>query len=564
MKIVREIYRVALVCGIVTLSSCADLLTEANESPNVVDPAGSNPNMIMPTIMAPTANKYLDLGWGDMSGVVQHTQHDGWYSGYNHYEWGPNDWNDYFDRLRNNEYLMKSSSKFHQGIALTMKAFLFGNITDFWGDAPYTEALKGGQGQLEPVFDNQEVIYRGIIEELKAAAAIFATGDNSGYLTGYDTYYGGDTQKWHKFANSLLLRYYLRVSEKLPEFSKAGIEAVYASGVYIKSPSEDATISFVGTVASNQWPYNYQLDASGQSNFRRKKPAQTLISQFLATKDPRLKVWVAPVHVKWVADPTLTTAVDPYIRRNGVIQTGVEHLNDLQLKAQVAAGNKFTRHFNPALYAAANPQAAPLDTNEYVGLPAGLVLPDFYNGNPTPGQEVENQHVSQLSDLYRYANNASLLKGRLISSSEVAFILAESALKGWNVGAAKTHYEQGIKLSLETWGVGGQYDAFITRPGVAYDGTLKQIMTQKWIASWSASTEAWMDYRRTGLPDLKAGPASAQPVLPVRFLYGNNELSYNRANTEAATNALEQTQYAIQKNSQWSKPWLLKGTNKPW
>lgn len=564
MKIIKEISKLTFLVATVALSSCSDLLTDANKNPNVVDPENANYNLVMPPVLATTAMKYLDLGWGDMSGTMQHTQHDGWFGGYNHYEWGPTNWNEYYDRLRDNALLMKSPNKFHQGIALTMRAFLYGNITDFWGDAPYTESLKGDQGIVAPVFDNQEVIYKGVIEDLKAAAAIFATGDNSGYLANYDSFYNGDPAKWHKFANSLLLRYYLRVSTKLPDLAKAGIEAVYASGVYIKTPAEDASVSFVGTVASNNWPYIYYLDAAGESNFRRKKPAQTLVSQFKATSDPRLKVWFAPVHVQWVADPTLTVATEPYIRKNGVIQEGVGYLEDKTLKAGVAAGNKYTRHFNPTLYAAAN-AGATLDTSLYVGVPAGLRQPDFYNGNPTPGQTVENQHVSQLSDIYRYSNKASILKARIITSSEVEFILAESALKGYGVGSAETHYKDAIKRSLETWDVASSYDAFIAKAGVAYAGTLEQIITQKWIASWSASSEAWMDYRRTGFPNLKAGQASAQPVLPVRFIYGDSEVNNNRTNSENAISGLEQNSYSTaNKNSQWAKPWLLKGTGKPW
>ncbi|GAA4431710.1 hypothetical protein GCM10023091_02890 [Ravibacter arvi] len=558
MKHLKTLYQLLSALLLTGLSSCTNLLNEANISPNVVDPAVSNPNMIMPNIMVPMANKYLDWGWGNISGTMQHIQHDGWYGGVNHYEWAPEDWNIYYDALRNNEFLLKSSGKFHQGIALTMKAFIFGNITDFWGDAPYTESLKGDKGLFEPQYDSQEVIYKGVIEDLKQAAAIFATGDNSGYLSGYDTFYGGDVVKWHKFANSLLLRYYLRVSEKLPDLAKAGVEAVYNSGVYLTSSPEDATISFVGSSASNMWPYIFKLDQVGQSNFRRIKPAQTLLSQLMKTQDPRLQVWFAPVHVQWVADKSLPKPVDDYIRKDGV-PTNMAYADDVTLKALITDGHKLTKRFNPDTYT-----GAPLDTNLFVGVPAGMRWPDTYNGNPTPGQTVENQHVSQLSDLYRYSNDNRFLKGKLISASEVAFILAEAALKGYQTGNAKTHYENGIRLSLQAWGVEEQYDRFIGRPEVAYQGNLEQLITQKWISSWTMSAEAWMDFRRTGLPRLEAGAGSAQPVLPVRFIYGDKELSLNRHNANEAIKKLEKTQYAIQPNNQWSKPWVIQGTGKPW
>ena len=137
-----------------------------------------------------------------------------------------------------------------------MRSFIFGAITDLWGDAPYTAAVKGDVSNefLAPAFDSQEVIYKGIIADLKAASALFATKDATGYTTGYDIFYSGNPTSWQKFANTLLLRYYMRVSDKMPAEAKAGIEAIYASGVYIKTPSEDATMSYIGATAGNSWP----------------------------------------------------------------------------------------------------------------------------------------------------------------------------------------------------------------------------------------------------------------------------------------------------------------------
>jgi len=101
---------------------------------------------------------------------------------------------------------------------------------------------------------------------------------------------------------------------------------------------------------------------------------------------------------------------------------------------------------------------------------------------------------------------------------------------------------------------------------VAYNGTVEQVLEQKWIASWTAATEAWFDYRRTGLPALQAGPAAKRGVLPVRFYYAQNELMLNAENALDAVNGLEVTGYsqADANNSAWSKQWLVQGTGKPW
>lgn len=158
------------------------------------------------------------------------------------------------------------------------------------------------------------------------------------------------------------------------------------------------------------------------------------------------------------------------------------------------------------------------------------------------------------------------MKARLISAAEVHFILAEAAQKGWAAGNAQTHYESAIKASFTTWGVSSFTTTYLANEGVEYKGTLEQLMQQKWIASWTAATESWFDFRRTGFPALKPGQAANRRVLPIRFYYMSDEIRINQANAAAAIGQLEESAYsqADGKNSAWSKSWLLKGTAKPW
>lgn len=547
-----------IILGFCVVAACDEKLTEMNVNPNGVDPATANPNLLMPAVLAPAAQMYLNLGFGDMAGTVQHTQKNGWYGGHNHYDWGARDWSGWYGIQRTNALLEERAvaleNEFFQGVALTMKSFIFGNITDFWGDAPYTDAVQGSQGgnQFEyPQFDPQETIYMGIIEDLKTAAALFASADTEGVTPAADLYYKGDTEKWQRFANSLLLRYYMRISEKKSDVAKAGIESIYNSGMYIQSPDQDATLDYTGG-ASDVWPSQYtSVDA-----FTRWQASETLVDYMLETDDPRISVWFEPVAVQWVADPGLGVAEEDFIRADGE-PLAVKTYSYLEF--QEMKDIKFTRRFDPDLVS--------YDEDLYVGIPPGLTIPESYNGNPDPGQGTRNQHVSQLAPIYATAGSpGDILKARIISAAEVSFIFAEAALKGWGVGDAEEHYNAGIQHSLETWGKGDEYSTFIAQPEVAFNGTIEQVITQKWVASWTAATEAWMDYRRTGFPELQPGPASDQPVVAVRFQYGNDELNNNEANASAAVERLEVTPYsgAEGPNSQWSKPWILQGTGKPW
>ena len=132
-------------------------------------------------------------------------------------------------------------------------------------------------------------------------------------------------------------------------------------------------------------------------------------------------------------------------------------------------------------------------------------------------------------------------------------------------GTPSEYYASGCRESLNAWGVGDKFESYIAN--APYNG-IESSIEQKWIASWTATQEAWVDWRRTGLPDLKTGPIAERKVLPIRWYYhADNEIAKNEENAKAAVERLEDTEYRGKdetKNSAWSKMWLLQGTNKPY
>lgn len=545
MKMISRIVKLSLALSVLGMVSCKNL-TELNVNPNGTTPESVNPTFLMTEVLTETAKDYLKLGYGEsgiFSGVMQQTQLDAFSDATNDYSWSDQNWDGYYGLLNDNKKAYDraeaQSNDFIMGVSLVMKSFLFGLMTDLWGDIPYSAALngdKGGTGDLMPVYDAQKDVYTGIISDLKTASGLLAKG-NSG-AADWDVYYNGDAAEWQKFAGSLLLRYYMRISSKLPDVAKAGVESVVSSGSFFKSNSDDATMGFLGTNADNSWPDNLKFDITNGSNFRRIKMCATFVNVLESYNDPRLGVWAAKVQIPIVITNTASTNADTVI--NGV------------------------RYIHPA----AIPAGTLVDTDpNYVGIPPSIGSePSWYNLNPTPGQKSENPHVSYLNDIYKNASGP-LLRARLMSFAEVDFILAEAALKGWSVGGdAETYYNAAVKASLDTWGVGGNYGNYIQGAAVAYNGTVEQIMTQKWIASWSAAQEAWFDYRRTGYPDLQAGPNAKRKKLPVRYVYSSEELNLNATNVNNALKDLKATNFSGPEgvNSAWSKIWLLQDTGKPW
>jgi len=133
------------------LVSCHGL-EDLNENPNQIGSENVDPNLLVPTVISGAAKTTLGLGFGDIAGVMQHTQKDGWSGGHNAYDWSndSHSWNGYYSLLTNNKTLIEKAEadnlEFHKGVGLVMKAYLFGMITDLWGDAPYSEALRGDEG----------------------------------------------------------------------------------------------------------------------------------------------------------------------------------------------------------------------------------------------------------------------------------------------------------------------------------------------------------------------------------------------------------------------------------
>ena len=546
----KTLYSITGLCLIgLSLFSCKDL-DEMNINPNGIIPDVADPSLVISTVITRSGTALLDLGFGDIAGVMQHTQKDGWSGGHNAYEWNTSDWGGFYETLRNAKELLRKADEtendFYAGAAKLFLAYNFGAIADIWGDAPFSEALQGKEGLKKPKFDSQREIYLSVLTFLDEANTLFSKRQSDYNVNAaQDVLYGGDVAKWRKFANSLAIRYYLRISAKEPAMAEAGIRKILGNpGNYpiILDAADDAAFVYPGTNSGIAWPSNTVYNAD-ETNWRRLKMCATLVELQRTLNDPRLAVWANKVAIPLFLDRNKPGNYDAI--ENGVRVIG----SDIE--------KEFLDNF----------EGTPLCYNpDFVGLPPswnGAAYP--YNLNPNLVQAPINPHVSHLNDLYKKSADP-LLKARMCSAAEIHFSLAEIALKGWG-GNAENHYYAGIRASFETWGVSGDYSSYIATPGVVYKGTLEQIIEQKWIASWTTATEAWFDYRRTGLPALQPGRIVKQNALPLRFYYGNNELNYNTDNVKEAIERLETTQYYMEeegKNTAWAKSWLLQGTGKPW
>jgi len=170
------------------------------------------------------------------------------------------------------------------GPAVVMQTVMYQAMTDLWGDIPYSEALKGGDGPLKPKYDAQKDIYYGMLKALTDASAAMGSGAGLGSS---DPIYNGDAAKWKKFSNSLRARLAMRIQKADPAKATAELSAAFAAGGFT-SNADNAALAWPGDgIFDNPWAANF----GGRDDHRLSK---TLVDAMQAVNDPRLPIYAQP------------------------------------------------------------------------------------------------------------------------------------------------------------------------------------------------------------------------------------------------------------------------------
>jgi hypothetical protein len=371
------------------------------------------------------------------------------------------------------------------GPTLVMRAFLVQEMTDLWGDMPFSEANKGSTN-LTPKYDTQAAIYDSLFASLTSAASI-TTGAGEALLAA-DPVYGQATgvtaasqaAKWVKLANSLHARAAMRISN-VEGGTKAKAELAKAlAGPVLTSNADNAFIAYPGGTIANPLCTNW-VGCSGTRDDQR--ISQRFVDTLKITGDPRLSKYAAPTVNSQAAG---ATACDSTYRGfpNGITEAG----------------------------------KASLPKNTCTGKTMGLG--DY--SRPTLSIR------GQTSPSY------------IMTYSELLFIRAEAANRGWIAGDAKALYEAAITASMQQWGVAAaDIAAYLAKPSVAYNPAngLKQIAYEKWVSLFNLENQAYAEWRRLDYPVLKPGPNAQGTSVPTRLPYPAVENSLNAANLAAASTA---------------------------
>jgi Starch-binding associating with outer membrane len=395
-------------------------------------------------------------------------------------------------------------------IVLAYKTF---KITDIFGDMPFFSAGYGFQDLelLRPAFDSQESIYTFLLEELKWCDENIDVDavhiEPFPTFSGFDALFDGDMLEWQKLANSLRLRYAMRMSEKKPELAGMIIKEIVENTRPVYTGY--SLTSFVGESAS-LWPskmgfknYSLHWSFSEHKNLRMGTNIWHQLSSDDNTNgsgifDPRAYVFFEGNNLnQWVPYPQFPEINTP---PSGGICYGSHR--DLAGAFQIKGETCIYSPFNYFL----------IRDEDFMPIP-------------------------------------------IITGAEIHFILAEAYFRGIGLpldpDQADIEYMNGINASLEWWidvaegsrlpSSGMEFPDIIQIPSnlgsfsvlnvfgswnaTSDEEKLEFIYTQRWLDAFRQPWEAYALARRTGKTPREGGS-----IQHYRLPYPPSEVEYNSSN----------------------------------
>lgn len=202
----KKIYISALI--IIAAATGCKKFGDFQKDPN--KPTTATPDLLLTTV-AQTAFKSVSLSaaLSTRQMVFTNSADNNQYYGWNRAEFSG--YGDLRQVIKMENEANRSGKKEYLPLIKFFKAYYFYQLTLTFGDIPYSEALKGDNNVVNPVYDKQEDVLLGILNELKDANALIVNGITP--VQG-DIIYNGNMDKWKRLINSFSLRVLMSLSLK--------------------------------------------------------------------------------------------------------------------------------------------------------------------------------------------------------------------------------------------------------------------------------------------------------------------------------------------------------------
>ena len=394
--------------------------------------------------------------------------------------------------LKNTNAVIKAAetgdNQIYAGIGKLLKAYSFANITDLWGNIPYSEF--DVEGNYAPAADRSQDVYNSLIALIDEAIGNLKNTEAANLIkpAADDLIYNGNKDKWIRMGNTLKLKLLVQSRKAKSEITdwNGKLSALLNENNFMKS-GED-----------------FEFKHTKKDNPDERHPAY--VDEYLGGQST---YYISPWIYETMSGMDLNVKDNPFV---GITDPRIPYYWVNQIKADGEAQNQ-TDYRNGgfvSIFFGSNASGASNDqrqTSTFIGIyPCGGKYDDGQGGkcDKSVGTGVAPE--------------------KMLQAYSVPFLLAELYLTGEATGDAKAALTEGIKRSMVHVNTVSQaaktesatvpvistevIDDFINKVIAKYDAAasdtekLRIVMTQKWIANFFNPVEAYSDIRRTGYPTL--------------------------------------------------------------
>lgn len=521
---------IILISLLLSLSSC-DSMLDINEDPN--NPVTFNYDPMLSNIEVQMSSA-LSMGGSGLSSALSTYMHQT-VQYRNSASYGVNgddyvittSWQTAYEyALEDTEQLIKKAAEeknyIYLGVAKILKAYFYGQLVDVWGDVPFTEANRMPEIRF-PKYDDDATIYPALIMLLdEAIADLDKTGEgfNLKIPAADDLFYGGNTDKWKKLANTIKLKLYTNMR----------LTGDFSTEIAALLPK------IIGSTADD-----FEMKYGTSSTPENRNPG--FVNEYGATA---MEFYISPWFyeiMKGKVDGDLKV-VNPF---SGITDPRIPYY-----------------FFNQSPDGSSDFDTEYQDGKFISILFAGDKGPDHASGQPNSGtvggvypfggRYDDNNGVSERVTGNEAPGSVPL---RLLCYFKVLYLRAELAQAGVTSENAKQLLSDAIDASFAK--VNQVVSTYLPKQGnndvplisdadrdtyrdavlAKYDaananGKMQIIMTQKWIATFGNNVDQYADYRRTGYPVLydpnidNIGFTSVSKSFPLSLPYDNTTLKINQ------------------------------------
>jgi hypothetical protein len=466
-------------------------------------------------------------------------------------------WSGLYNALKNLDVVISQGTtegRFkYVGMAKILKAYIFSQMVDVWGDIPFSEFDQFKAGIKQPKFDASATIYPQLFTMIDAGIAdINNTAANPSGPGSDDIIYKGNTANWIKAANTIKLKLYTQI-RKVQNVTPQVTALLASPATLIAANSEMFVIPF-GPLGATDDRNN------GFSDYTASQRGQDVSPWFYEILKGYPNLFGAyPNLFANIPDPRMPYYIYNQIKYSSAMSTTPTNQTDYRDTA-----------FISLVFGSIGPNrnGAQQNYQSLFGIyPVGGRYDDLLGGVASSSSGTGAAPYRMITYADRLYLEAELINTGTVATGDARAVFSNALTQSFSqVDYVITTYVKPTQTVpvLATQATVTNYKNAVL---ALYDaGTiakkLEYIMTEKWISSVGSNVDQYTDYRRTGYPIIfdPKNPAMAPGGFVQPPVNGNpnkvpqDKVQVTRSNEFPLSLPWSQTEININSNAPAQKP----------